>query len=59
MDNVPAASVNAYVRGRKFAEGCQHRLGCKCEIPFWLRPFSPAELAWVEKRQLVGEVEPA
>lgn len=47
--------VDAYHYPRRVQEGCQHRLGCKCETPFWLRDFSPAELAWIERRRLRGE----
>lgn len=47
--------VDAYRNPRRVAEGCQHRLGCRCDIPFWLRPFSPAELARIERNRLPGE----
>lgn len=38
--------VNAYTDPRKIVSGCQHRMGCKCEIPFWLRDATPRELAF-------------
>lgn len=37
---------NAYTDPLKVVAGCQHRLGCKCEIPFWLREATPRELAF-------------
>lgn len=47
--------VDAYSRPRRMTEGCQHRMGCRCETPFWLREFSPAELARIERNSLAGE----
>jgi hypothetical protein len=41
---VSALVLDAYRYARWTAEGCQHRLGCKCQVPFWLRPSSEAEL---------------
>lgn len=35
--------MNAYTDPRVVRPGCQHQLGCKCPIPFWLRPSSPEE----------------
>lgn len=35
---------NAYSRPRFIAPGCQHRLGCKCDPPYWLREPSDDEL---------------
>ena len=46
---------DAYRHPRHVHEGCQHRLGCKCETPFWLRDFSPVELARIERNRLPGE----
>ena len=40
--------VNAYTDPRKTALGCQHRLGCKCETPFWLREPTPREVKFEE-----------
>lgn len=35
--------IDAYRFPRRVAEGCEHRLGCKCDPPYWLRPPSPDE----------------
>ena len=51
----PARVVDAYRQPREIRPGCQHQLGCRCEPPFWLRPFSEAELARVERGRLPGE----
>lgn len=51
----PDHPVDAYRYPRRTAEGCQHRMGCRCETPFWLRPFSEAELARIERNRLPGE----
>jgi hypothetical protein len=40
---VPHRSMNAYTDSRIVRPGCQHMLGCKCEIPFWLREQTPRE----------------
>lgn len=47
--------VDAYRHAREIRPGCQHQLGCRCQPPFWLRPFSPAELARIERNRLAGE----
>jgi hypothetical protein len=48
--------VDAYRQPRRVQEGCQHLMGrCRCDTPFWLRPFSPAELARIERNRLAGE----
>ncbi len=39
----PIEELNAYTKPRQLIEGCEHRLGCKCDPPFWLRRPSPAE----------------
>jgi hypothetical protein len=41
--------IDAYRYPRYVVEHCQHRLGCKCEPPFWLRPMSEAEEARIPK----------
>lgn len=52
----PDQPIDAYRFARYVQEGCQHLLGrCKCAPPFWLREFSPAELARVERNRLPGE----
>lgn len=43
--------MNAFELPRKLTPGCQHRLGCKCQPPYWLRPSTPQELAREEKIQ--------
>lgn len=40
---------NAYLEGRRIQPGCKHMLGCKCEIPYHLRPSTSAEQK-MEKR---------
>lgn len=35
---------DAYTQARRVQPGCQHHLGCKCGVPYYLRPSSPAEL---------------
>lgn len=35
---------NAYQHQRLIRPGCEHRLGCKCDTPYWLRPSTPSEL---------------
>jgi hypothetical protein len=48
--------VDAYRRARYLQPGCEHFLGrCKCAPPMWLRDFSPAELARIERNRLPGE----
>lgn len=44
-------SENAYELELKVRPGCMHRLGCKCETPYWLRPSTPDELRREEKIQ--------
>jgi hypothetical protein len=41
---------DAYRQPRFIVEGCQHRLGCRCETPFWLREMSPVEEARMAHR---------
>lgn len=57
MDELVATHVlDAYRQPRHLQPGCEHFLGrCKCDTPFWLRDFSPAELARVERGRLQGE----
>lgn len=43
--------MNAYELPRLVKEGCQHRLGCRCQPPYWLRPSTPSELSREEKIQ--------
>lgn len=53
---VPERPIDAYRQPRHLQPGCEHFLGrCKCAPPFWLRPFSPAELARIERNRLAGE----
>ncbi len=47
--------VDAYRQPRRVRPGCQHQLGCRCQPPFWLRDFSLAELARIERNRLPGE----
>jgi hypothetical protein len=42
---------NAYVDAPKIAPGCEHRFGCKCDTPFWLRDPNARELLF-ESRYL-------
>lgn len=52
--------IDAYRMPRKVVDGCMHRLGCKCEPPFWLRGFSPAELERLkrdEAKQVSADAE--
>lgn len=37
---------NAYTQPRKVKPGCEHRLGCACDAPYWLRQSTPAEQAF-------------
>lgn len=37
--------LDAYRFPRHVAEGCQHRLGCRCDVPFWLREPTVREAA--------------
>lgn len=47
--------IDAFNEPRRIIEGCQHRLGCRCDTPFWLRKESPAELLRFQKpRKAVG-----
>lgn len=40
----PISSLrNAYVNARRVQPGCEHRLGCKCDPPFWLRDRTEPE----------------
>jgi hypothetical protein len=48
MADSKSPDVNAYTDARKIAPGCQHRLGCKCETPFWLRDPTPREVKFEE-----------
>lgn len=34
---------DAYTQPRLAKEGCQHHLGCKCDVPYYLRPSTLAE----------------
>jgi hypothetical protein len=43
--------IDAYRYPQRLVEGCQHRLGCKCDPPFWLRPYSPAELERLKREE--------
>jgi hypothetical protein len=52
----PEQPIDAYRYARYLQEDCKHFLGrCKCGTPMWLRDFSPAELARVERNRLPGE----
>lgn len=35
--------MNSYTEPRVVRPGCQHNLGCKCQVPYWLRPSTPEE----------------
>lgn len=37
--------VNAYRYAPRIRPGCQHQLGCGCDVPYWLRASSKAEEA--------------
>lgn len=52
-----AQPVDAYRFARRVVDGCQHipPARCACGVPFWLRDFSPAELARIERNRLPGE----
>lgn len=41
--DAPLRPVDGYRYPRKVVEGCQHRLGCRCDPPMWLREPSAAE----------------
>lgn len=43
--------MNAYERDRQVRPGCMHRLGCRCQPPYWLRPSTLSELKREEKIQ--------
>lgn len=40
----PSPAPDAYSQSRTIRPGCQHHLGCKCGVPYYLRDSSPAEL---------------
>lgn len=35
---------DAYRYARRLQSGCMHQLGCRCGVPYWLRPSSASEL---------------
>lgn len=37
--------LDAFQRPQRVKPGCQHRLGCNCTPPYWLRASSPVEEA--------------
>lgn len=43
--------MNAFTEPRKVQPGCQHQLGCKCEVPYHLRPSTPEERRIEERYQ--------
>ena len=43
MTDKPPEELDAWSRPRRVVEGCQHRMGCRCEPPFWLRLPTAAE----------------
>jgi hypothetical protein len=49
MTALEPREIDAYRYPRRVTEGCMHRLGCKCDPPFWLRAMSPAEEARIPK----------
>ena len=51
----PAPVIDAYTQARVLRPGCQHHLGCKCSVPYHLRPSSPAEL----RRERLIQLSPA
>ena len=52
----PVQPIDAYRFARVVQPGCEHFLGrCRCGTPFWLRHFSPTELARIERNRLPGE----
>lgn len=36
-------SDDAYTKPSIYKTGCQHRFGCRCETPYWLRESTPIE----------------
>jgi len=46
------AEPDAYRLPRRVQPGCSHQLACRCDVPYWLRASSPAELeyeAWLRR----------
>jgi len=41
--------MNAYTEPRITRPGCQHNLGCKCQVPYHLRPSTIEELIHEER----------
>lgn len=37
--------------------GCQHQLGCRCEVPYYLRPSTPVERRKELRRPVLSEKE--
>lgn len=47
--------INAFVYARKVQPGCEHRLYCKCDVPYWLRESTLPEL--VRESQIWPEIK--
>jgi hypothetical protein len=46
---------NAYTDTRRIQPGCEHRLGCKCETPFWLRERTTSEIEFEARHRMIIE----
>lgn len=56
-DHENGAVKNAYSDPQRVRPGCEHRLGCKCDVPFWLRNYTQAENEF-EQRMRISPLTP-
>jgi len=58
MSDKQRTDFDAYCHAREVRDGCQHMLGCRCDVPFWLREPTPAELEhYYEPRKAAKNLE--
>lgn len=48
---------DAFSQPRRVNPGCQHGLGCGCDIPHHLRPSTPIELFKEARYAKVGKID--